>query len=50
MRVPEAVFWAEEDFGLSVRTSHHDLVQFRVPEATHDTLRRREDENGLHKK
>ena len=38
--VPEAVFWAEEDFGFSVRTSHHYLVQFGVPQATDHTLRR----------
>ena len=38
--VPEAVFWAEDDFGLSVRTSHHYLVQFGVPQAADHTLRR----------
>ena len=38
--VPEAVFWAEEDFGLSVHTSHHYLVQFGVPQAADHTLRR----------
>ena len=38
--VPEAVFWAEEDFGLSVCTSHHYLVQFGVPQAADHTLRR----------
>ena len=38
--VPEAVFWAEEDFGLSIRTSHHYLVQFGVPQAADHTLRR----------
>ena len=34
------MFWAEEDFGFSVRTSHHYLVQFGVPQATDHTLRR----------
>jgi len=38
--VPEAVFWAEEEYGLSVCTSHHHLVQFGVPQAVDHTLRR----------
>lgn len=35
--------WVIVDFGQSIPSSHHDLVQFWVPQAADDALEKEED-------
>ena len=44
--IPEAVFRTEEDFSFTICTSHHYLVQFGMPQATNDALKKMTHHSG----